>query len=106
MKREKSAVVIADEWDWNDLVIWSLGRLRNGGHRYLGVPFPHIGILLDRKRSVAALTPVGPAITDGKVLLFAMQNHLRGPLGLMQLMPATTAKLTAKRYKVVITDIK
>ena len=94
----KSAVVIADEWDWNDLVIWSLGRLRMEGAWEYRFPL----LYQDTFRQEAQRRSIDPswafAITRQESAFIRHAKSPAGAMGLMQLMPAT-AKLTAKRYK-------
>ncbi|MBK8969936.1 MAG: lytic transglycosylase domain-containing protein [Hahellaceae bacterium] len=94
----KSAVVIADEWDWNDLVIWSLGRLRMEGAWEYRFPVLYQDTFNQEARRRSIDPSWAFAITRQESAFIRHAKSPAGAMGLMQLMPAT-AKMTAKRYK-------
>jgi soluble lytic murein transglycosylase len=88
-------VVIADEWLWKDVVIWSLGRLRIEGAWDYRFPLLYREALMQESDRRSIDPSWAFAITRQESAFAHKARSPAGAMGLMQLMPAT-AKITAK----------
>jgi len=95
----KAAVVIADEWDWKEVVIWSLGHLRMEGAWDYRFPLLYRDSITQESDRRQIDPSWAFAITRQESAFAHKAKSPAGALGLMQLMPAT-AKQTAKRHKI------
>lgn len=95
----RAAVVIADEWNWNDLVIFSLGRLQTPGAWDYRFPVLHRETVSQETRKRGVDPAWAYAIARQESAFAPQAKSPAGAMGLMQLMPAT-AKLTARKHKI------